>query len=115
MRIFDLPEPVEALSRLLDRERSAILKGDFVVLAGLVVEKNRLLATVARRSPSADHLTSLRQKSGRNHVLLAAAIEGIRSVLRDIAEPRPFIALETYDQSGDRCAFRDSCSFEKRY
>ena len=116
MRLFDRAEPAKGLSDVLDRERQAILKGDYAALASLASEKERHYARIARDRPGADRLSSLQIKASRNQVLLTAAADGIRSVVRDLNESRQPTTLKTYDRAGSRCTtFGDSHSLERRY
>lgn len=116
MRLFDRAEPAEGLSDLLERERQAILKGDYAILASLASEKERYYARIARDRPSANRLSALQIKANRNQVLLTAAADGIRSVVRDLGGSQRPISLETYDRAGSRCAISgNSHSLERRY
>ncbi len=116
MGLFDRRDNAADLSRLLDQERNAILKGDFDTLRRLVSEKARLVALTAKDRPDGDSLMRLRQLAARNHTLLDAAAQGIRSVSgglggRSAQSPD----LETYDNQGRRnTGLEGSGSIERR-
>ncbi|WP_432690224.1 flagellar biosynthesis protein FlgN [Pseudooceanicola sp. C21-150M6] len=93
---------MKELDALLDRERLALLEGDFSGISDLVSDKEHLLEELGRlQRPDRKILNILQEKAKRNHLLLENAMQGIRSVadrfeaMRNIRE-----ALETYDGSG---------------
>ena len=117
MGLFDHRDNARDLTSLLDRERRAILNGDFAALRRLLPEKERLIGLTANDRTIGERLIGLRQKAARNHALLEAAAHGIRSVIGGLSSARgPAPELETYDQTGRRstCSERAG-SMERRY
>ncbi len=103
MGLFDRRDCASDLAKLLDRERKAILRGDFNALRRLAPEKERLVMSAARDRPDGDKLLNLKRQAARNHALLEAAAHGIRSVSRSLGEQRaPSLELEIYDRAGHR-------------
>lgn len=92
----------DTLDRLLDRERAALMSGDLPVLAGLLAEKEELLARIADGDqPESERLETLQGKAMRNQVLLDSALRGIRNVANRFATLRRIRrTLETYDEFG---------------
>ena len=117
MRLFDRRDNASDLAKLLDRERKAILRGDFDALRRLAPEKERLVMSAARDRPDGNRLLNLKQQAARNHVLLEAAARGIRSVAQRLGELRaPSLDLETYDSAGHRSTgVPQSGSVERRF
>lgn len=97
-------DAIEALGALLDRERAALLEGDFDQLIAMLDDKRALIDQLN----SADDLTEdalggLRPMLERNQALLDSALEGIRGVAGRIgALHRMRRSLDTYDESGRR-------------
>lgn len=101
MGLFDRRSNCEKLADLLDRERAAVLAGDYAALRRLMADKERLVALAVRDRPAAIDLARLKQKTARNHVLLNAAMDGIRQVSQVLAGSKPARAeLSTYDKTG---------------
>ncbi len=91
----------DAFDDLLDRERAALLAGDFDTLSRLIDEKEHLLGTLSDASP--DGLDSLQTKAARNQELLNSALDGIRAVANRLEALREVRGtLNTYDRSGKR-------------
>lgn len=91
------------LSDLLERERTAILSGAFDDLTQLAPEKERLLMALPDQDVGTGQLRTISAAVSRNQTLLAAAIEGVRSVrdrLDVVRKARD--GFEAYDQSGSR-------------
>lgn len=103
MARFDFRDAVDAMEDLLDRERSAILSGNFKSLEKLMAEKERLFSRVvngAREQPTLDHL---RRKAERNGRLLEAMRAGLKDASERLATMREGpAALHTYDAMGKR-------------
>lgn len=90
---------VEKLAKLLDAERDALLAGDFESVAALIPEKEALAARF-HDAKSAD-LKLLSATLMRNSVLLAAAKEGVASVVTTLNQQRAARAgLSSYDSAG---------------
>ncbi len=116
MGLFERRDSARDLANLLERERKAILRGDFDALRRLTPEKERLITQAAADRPDADRLASLRQMAARNHALLDAAAQGIRSVANDLGGNNASPELETYDREGQRNAWKDiSGSLVRRF
>lgn len=93
---------IEALDALLDREREALIEGDFDRLVGQLDEKTALI-THLNQSENADdtRLEALQGKVLRNQALLDRALEGIRSVASRMAALHHVRkSLDTYDENG---------------
>ena len=94
---------MDSLADLLDRERAAILSGDFPALERLGTEKARLMADIGRDRVDMDRLARLQSRTNSNNTMLAAAAEGIRAALDSLkraGEAAP--AFFTYDQQGQK-------------
>ena len=93
-----------ALDSLLDAERSALLSGKLEELAGMLEDKEALVAALnAAEHSDLDALQRLDAKVKRNQLLLDGALEGIRSVARRMAALRRIRgSLETYDSHGKK-------------
>jgi hypothetical protein len=91
------------LSELLEKERSAIVSGAFEDLTLLAPEKERLLLTLTTQDVGVRHLRMISAAVSRNQTLLAAAIEGVKTVAERIEVLRKARdGFETYDRSGER-------------
>lgn len=91
----------EALEKLLDRERNALLAGDLETIAGLAEEKERLIGQLS--GSAVPGLEGLRNKAARNQALLNSALEGIRAVADRLEAVRQLRGtLDTYDSNGRR-------------
>jgi len=103
MALFELAAAGDALEDLFDRERKAILAGQFDVLERLGAEKERLFGAVQRKGPGRAPLERLRHMADRNKTLLNAMEMGVRAASDRIealrAKPG---ALQTYDAAGQR-------------
>lgn len=102
MTLFDRRNKAERLAGLLDRERAALLRGDFTALRRLAEEKERLMTLISREGPAGHRLGAIRSKIARNHALLEAARQGIVSVSRDLGAAAT--EFGTYDGAGQRNA-----------
>ena len=94
----------DALSDLLDQERTALLAGDLDQLADMYDTKDALIAAI-NESPdrSLQSLQMLDSKVKRNQLLLNGALEGIRTVTNRMAELRRIRQnLETYGADGKK-------------
>lgn len=93
---------IEALDQLLDREREALLDGDFDLLVCQLDEKKTLIDTLNECGDAGTApLTELQRKVLRNQALLDSALEGIRTVAsRMSALHRIRRSLDTYDEAG---------------
>ncbi len=93
-----------ALDALLTREKSALLDGDFEVLAEIGEEKARLLTALETLSPSDPApLQALHEAAGRNQVLMESALSGIKDIANRMALLRRVRdSLQTYDAQGQK-------------
>ena len=100
MAIFRIRGVFDALEDLLDKERVAILGGDFDVLRRMMSEKERLISAAQRTTPT-ESAARLKQKAERNQNMLRAATQGIRAVTEHLAKAgQPSKRLQTYSRSG---------------
>lgn len=91
------------LTELLERERVAILSGAFGDLAVLAKDKERLLSDLPNQELGARQLRFISAAVSRNQTLLAAAIEGVRSVTDRLEELRVSRkGFNAYDPKGAR-------------
>lgn len=114
----NIEESFEALDRLLEAERAALLIGDLEKLTELLPQKEALIdalnSAVHRNLPI---LQSIDGKVKRNQLLLNGALEGIRSVSERLAALRQLRgSLETYGADGKKRNFEvnPDHSVEKR-
>lgn len=100
----DMNAMIGALSDLIDREKAAILDGDFAVLAKLADRKTALVAQInSIATPQEASLLRVQEKIQRNQELLSRAMEGVRTVSARLAElKRVRDGLQTYDAQGQR-------------
>lgn len=97
------------LEELLDKERAAILEGAFEDIGKIASHKERLLDRHKLDPPDPKILNRLRQKSQRNHHLLAAVIRGVKSVTSRLENLHSGPdGLNTYDKTGQRTTLKGS-------
>lgn len=93
-------DALAALADCLERERAALLDGDFGTLERIEPEKAALLASVTGPWPE-----PIATATRRNQALLAAAAEGIKAGAMRLAELRQVSAgYVTYSADGRRAA-----------
>lgn len=103
MALLEMKDAIDRLVDLLDRERRLILSGQLNGLRRLLVEKDRLIATVSQLDSGSDRLQIVRDKSARNQQLLHAAAAGLRSAKEYLDhQGQAGGSLATYDRSGCR-------------
>lgn len=90
--------PLPGLEVLLDRTRAALLSGDLMEVARLAPMIEAGLLAPLRDDPVA--LGRLRASAERNAALLSAAMKGVTSARRRMAEVAQGPRLSTYDASG---------------
>jgi len=95
---------LDKVEALLDREREALLTGQFETVQALAIEKDKLRAhSDLPTSPPPAQVKRLKDKSDRNQQLFAAALKGVRSVaLRLQSFRKNGSALNTYGRDGAR-------------
>ncbi|WP_151719062.1 hypothetical protein [Gemmobacter serpentinus] len=94
-----MSEVLEDLGRVLARIRSAVLAGDFHLLAGLEEELEALRPDLRGMEPA--RLAPLLAQASANQRLLAAASRGVRAAQRRLAElARAMEGFQTYDAAG---------------
>jgi hypothetical protein len=82
-------DPIGAIERLAEAERSALLSGRFAALPALLVEKQALaqaLSGAARTSP--DALIPVLERFRANQRLIESALAGIRAAHQRLAAVR---------------------------
>jgi hypothetical protein len=101
MKLFDALRPANALTTLLEKERAALLGGDFVALQKISVSKESLMKLVARTRITQKEIDALHKLTNRNRRLLVASARGIKSAQNRISnlQAKP-AALNTYGPSG---------------
>ncbi|WP_289042872.1 hypothetical protein [uncultured Aliiroseovarius sp.] len=93
--------PIQALERLLMRERDLILAGEVAKLGRLEAQKDRLLCTLKTTADDGPALDRLRQIADHNQNLLTATARGIRAVMQRLDALRSGqTELRTYTQAG---------------
>lgn len=94
---------VKTLDRLLASEREMLLNGDLDALARITAEKEAVLPNM--RSLDPDTRARLKSEADRNHVLLGAAMRGLREAIRRInAIGSAATPMRTYTANGKRTA-----------
>ncbi len=111
-------DPVKALQKVLDLERTALVEGDLERMDGMMPEKEKLIGAINQLQvlESAD-LIVLHRKLERNQALLNSAAEGIRAVTERMAELRRVRQeFSTYDATGHRSGYpmRSAVKLERR-
>ncbi|ATG48449.1 hypothetical protein [Celeribacter ethanolicus] len=88
MAFLDAFRPASALADLLDKEKAAILKGDFATLETLSKSKESLLSLVAKSKTPVVVLQDLKKRSEHNKRLLMASAKGLRTARERILSLR---------------------------
>jgi flagellar biosynthesis/type III secretory pathway chaperone len=102
MRFFNSARPSVALKTLLEKERKALLKGDFKTLPQLIAPKENLLKALRRTPPTQNELEQLKAATERNAKLLSASARGLNRAKIRIANLRNNKNdLSTYGPSGE--------------
>lgn len=92
---------VQALNKLLDQERKAILEGDYGRLEKLLAKKERLLQAAADTPGNRADLMALDAKAKRNAQLLTAAARGVKAAQHRLSALKSgAAALNTYGPGG---------------
>ncbi len=107
---------MDEIETLLDDERTALLSGDLMALGDIAARKESLAASLSHYSFDREALSALRRKAEKNADLIEAAMKGLRSVTRRIAEIRRANGpLTTYGQDGSQQTLGSGGgSFERR-
>jgi flagellar biosynthesis/type III secretory pathway chaperone len=109
---------IDALDKLLETEREALVCGDLDQISSLMEAKESLIQRInALQTIENGSLTNLHEKVTRNQALLGSALEGIRAVANRMADLRRVRSgLETYDQNGRKTNFglQSATKVEKR-
>ncbi len=93
----------DRLQDLLERERNALLKGDFEGLSVLLEEKQELARALSSEPLEAAEIAPLRDGLRRNQQLFDQAMAGIRNVAARLGDlNRVRRATDTYDAKGRR-------------
>ena len=98
---------IDALDRILDQERQALMQGALDQIDDLMREKEALIDKInAAEAIESASLANLQDKVARNQALLSSALEGIRAVANRMADLRRVRSgLETYDHRGRKKSF----------
>lgn len=89
----------ERLGALLEAERVALLAGDLVTVGELADQKDALVAEIDEGDSA--ELSKLAGPLARNAGLLAAARDGVTTVLTTLKQQRAArLTLSTYDSAG---------------
>ena len=95
--------PAAAILTVLEEERAAILGGAFTEIARLSARKAPLLEGLAGAGLALSELQRIGTAVSRNQALLAAALDGMRSVTARMADLRRLRdGFETYGPGGAR-------------
>ncbi|MDE4172962.1 flagellar export chaperone FlgN [Phaeobacter sp. PT47_59] len=109
---------IDALDRILDEERSALMTGDLKQMESILARKEEAidqLNTISNLEQQT--LAQVQTKVVRNQDLLESAMEGIRSVAARMAELRRVRkGLDVYDSTGRKTRYgtRLTKKLEKR-
>jgi hypothetical protein len=79
---------MRAIDSLLAAERAALLTGDYAGLAALAPRKESLFGAIPANVSDPGGLRRIAAEVGRNQVLLAAAIDGIKDAAAHVSEIR---------------------------
>ena len=101
------PKPqdlIDQLDKLLESERTVLLKGEIDEIPTIAEQKEALIdALNAIKTNETCDLEQLQRKVSRNQILLDGALHGIRNVAMRLAALRKIRrSLETYDASGNK-------------
>ncbi|MFC4218347.1 flagellar biosynthesis protein FlgN [Pseudophaeobacter arcticus] len=93
---------IEELDKILDQERSALVRGELNQIQELLTRKEAIIARLNEiGSLERADLAQVQTKVSRNQELLNSAMEGIRSVATRMAELRRVKkGLDVYDRAG---------------
>lgn len=105
----------QSAAQVLDQMHLAILRADFVMLAGLAPALETAVAGLGR-SADASSLQAIERKAARNAACLVAAARGVRSALRRLAEVQGAgSGLITYDGAGKRACYATPGQLARRF
>lgn len=108
-------DALEKMNRLLDQERSLLLKGDIAGLDPIAREKARLAPELGVTVTDEQNLQELRHKAMRNDQLLNAALKGVRAARTRLQEIRNGGApMTTYGTDGQRHAIGPTSTISRR-
>lgn len=96
------PDVLHQLLGFLEREKAALMSGDFAALEAMLEEKEQL-ATQLRNGPglNGSQLEDIRQKSQRNANLFDESLAGIRAAVARFSDTWAIRReLRTYDAKG---------------
>lgn len=109
---------VAALESLLERERSALLKGALDEIGPLMAEKATLIARLSDAPPEdAESIRPLHLELRRNQQLFDHALDGIRNVANRLGVLRQIRdSMDVYDAQGRRASIggEDKTRMERR-
>lgn len=115
---MDEPFEYRELENLLDQERDVLLAGRIDDLKKILETKEELISKLtASKIEKLAGIEEISKKLKRNQVLFDGALDGIRSVMNNIAERKKCsLSMSTYSASGRRQTTRNrpSVRLEKR-
>lgn len=91
---------LERLDALLDRERAALLSGDFRTIAALLPDKKTLLDRLQGGAKPNSTIDALSAKARRNGALYDAALAGLRAAAERLGGREGQRALRVYTPAG---------------
>jgi flagellar biosynthesis/type III secretory pathway chaperone len=92
---------IEELDKILDQERSALVRGELNQIQELLTRKEAIIARLNEIGSLERADLAVQTKVSRNQELLNSAMEGIRSVATRMAELRRVKkGLDVYDRAG---------------
>lgn len=96
-----MADPVRELIDLLNVERAALVRADFLTVAKNAAQKESLLSGLHGATVPAPRLQKLRSALEQNQVLFTAAVAGINAAKNRIQTLNDVRSgLRTYDQAG---------------
>jgi hypothetical protein len=102
---------IAQISASLDAVRDCLVRGNLAGLATLAVKLDELCQALTRERPgiAPDDLKALKSQAERQLALLGAALEGVRSAERRVAQLHNVCGeLSTYDRDGQGRTLRFS-------
>lgn len=95
---------LERAEDYFERERAILLSGKLEDLAGLVEEREAVLAGISATEGDAARIRRLRDLAERNGALLLSASEGVGRAMKRLSELRKAAGpIGSYSESGSRC------------
>ena len=108
---------LEALEKLLEKERKALLDGRLEKVEEIVNRKRQLVEKGVLKGVATAVVMRIQQQASQNQLLLEAAVRGLKSVSARLDEMRKGASgLNTYDNNGNRATLgrKDSHKLQHR-